>query len=594
MRTGDQVMKKILILPLITLLAFSSCMKKEDGKNGKTINLAIRGEVKGLDPIYANDYYSGRMVAKIYESLLEYHYLARPYKLVPNLAESMPTITDNGLTYTFKIKKGVMFHDDAAFPEGKGRELVAQDFVYSIKRLSDPKLQGLGFWLIDGKIKGLNEWKSKNATKSSTDYSEKIEGLQALDSHTLQFKLTKPFPQFLYSLAMGFTAAVPKEAVVKYGKEFLNHPVGTGPFTLPVFKQGNKIVFHKNKNFRKKTYPCDGTEDKELLKDCGKQLPLVDTVVENIIKEDQPRWLNFLKGKIDLVAVPKDNFDAAIPDAANLSPDYVKKKISLIIVPGMDVTYTAFNHDLKIFQNTKLRQAMSLAVNINEQNKKFFNSTGLPAQSIVPPGIAGHMGSYKNPYRGFGRAEDIARAKQLLVEAGFPGGKGLPEITYDCPSSTTSRQIGEFFKKEMAKIGINIKVSQNTWPAFQKKITNRQVMTYGISWLADYPDAENFFQLIYGPNRSPGANGSGYNNPLFNQMFKKSATMQDSPERTALYEKMYKFAGENVPWIYGVHRKSYALKHGWVKNYKKSDFDHGNTQYYNLDEAEKVELKKNL
>ena len=165
-------MKKILILPLIVLLSFSSCMKKKSKEQGKVLNVAIRGEVKGMDPIYANDYYSGRQVARIYEGLLQYHYLARPYKLVPNLAEAMPSVSANGLTYTFKVKKGVMFHNDAAFPEGKGRELVAQDFVYAIKRLADPKLQGLGFWLLDGKIKGLNEWKSKNATKKATDYSD--------------------------------------------------------------------------------------------------------------------------------------------------------------------------------------------------------------------------------------------------------------------------------------------------------------------------------------------------------------------------------------------------------------------------------------
>ena len=190
------------------VLFFNACTKKEK-KEGKTLSIGITSKVKGFDPIYANDRYSSNEIGRVYEGLLKFHYLKRPFTLAPNLAEDLPSVSEDSLTYTFKIKKGVMFQDDEAFSGGKGRELVAEDFVYSIKRLADPKLQGLGWWLLDGKIAGLNEWRDKNASKSSVDYSEVIEGLKATDSHTLVFKLTKPFPQFLYSLAMAFTFAVP-------------------------------------------------------------------------------------------------------------------------------------------------------------------------------------------------------------------------------------------------------------------------------------------------------------------------------------------------------------------------------------------------
>lgn len=589
-------MKKITIFQtLITallLVGISSCTKKVDSTE-RTLNLAISAKVKGMDPIYANDRYSGNEVARVYEGLLEYHYLKRPYTLKPNLAEAMPVVSEDGLTYTFKIKKGVLFHDNEAFPEGKGRELVAADFVYSIKRLADPKLQGLGFWLLDGKIKGLNEWKKKYSELPTTDYNEEIEGLKALDKYTLQFKLKKSFPQFLYSLAMPFTFAVAKEVVEKYGKEFLNHPVGTGAFTLNRFQQSNKITYLKNKNFRKKTYPCVGAEEFKKaghLSDCGKQLPLVEKVIVNIIIESQPRWLNFQKGKIDFMAVPKDNFDSAIPDAKNLDPRYIEKGIRLSISPLLDVTYTAFNHDKKLFNNVKLRQALSLAFNVDESNKLFYNSTALPAQSVVPPGIAGHINNFKNPYRGHGSDKNIEDAKKLLAEAGYPNGEGLPEITYDCPSSTTARQTGEHFKKQMAKIGVRIKVLTNPWPELQKKIVNRNVDLYGIAWGADYPDAENFFQLLYGPNKSPGANGSGYNNPIFNKLFASAAIMQDSPERTALYEKMYRIAAEEMPWIYGVHRQSFTMVSGWLKNLTPTDFEAGRAAYLDID----LEKKKTL
>lgn len=588
-------MKHLIVLSVAcTALLFSGCTKKTNSSE-KVLNLAVRSKVKGMDPIYANDRYSSNEVARVYEGLLEYHYLKRPYTLVPNLAEALPTVSADGRTYTFKIKKGVKFHDDKAFTGGKGRELTAKDFVYSIKRLADPKLQGLGWWLLDGKIKGLNEWRTKYSKLPQVDYDEEVEGIKAIDSHTLQFVLAKEFPQFLYSLAMPFTFAVSREVVEHYGQEFLNHPVGTGPFVLPQFNQSNKISYTKNPTFREKKFPCESSaEFKNMLTDCGKTLPLVEKVVVNIIIEDQPRWLNFQKGKVDYVKVPKDNFDAAIPDAKALAPEFAQKGIQLLISPSLDVTYTAFNHDNKLFDNVKLRRAMSLAYDVNASNKLFYNNTALPAQSVVPPGIAGHIPSYKSPYRGVGTEQNVAEAKKLLAEAGYPEGKGLPAITYDCPASTVSRQIGEYFKKQMAQIGIKVKVNQNPWPVLQKKITNRQVMLYGIAWGADYPDAENFLQLLYGPNKSPGANGSGYNNPEFNRLFKTSSLMQDTPERTALYEKLNRIAAEEVPWIYGVHRQSFVTLHSWVSNFINTDFDAGQALYLNIDLNKKMEMSPKL
>lgn len=577
-------------LLLFISLVLSSCTKDRD-LNKKVLNIAVGAEIKGMDPIYANDVYSGSEIARVYEGLFEYHYLKRPYTLVPNLADSMPEVSSDGLTYTIKVKKGVMFHDDLAFKGAKGRELMASDFVYSIMRLADPKLQGLGWWVLQGKIKGLDEWRDKYAAASKVDYDEKIEGLMALDSHTLQVKLKKPFPQFLYALAMPFTFAVAREVVEKYGSEFLNHPVGTGPFILPVFRQSNKIVYTKNPNYRKVTYPSESSEDlKDHLGDAGKTLPLVEEIRVNIMKEEQPKWLTFGKGKIDYITIPKDNFESVITPDAGLVEDFAKKGITLLKNTSLDLTYIAFNHDMDLFKNVKLRRAMSLAYDPIESNKLFYNNTAVPAQSIIPPGVAGYIEGMKNPYQG----QNIEAAKKMLAEAGYPNGKGLPEITYDCPSNTTSRQMGEYFKKMMALIGINIKVVTNPWPQLQAKITNRQVQVYGIGWGADYPDAENFLQLLYGPNKSPGANGSGYDNPEFNQLYKSASVMQHSPERTALYEKMYRIAMEQIPFIFGMHRQNYILKNGWLKNYIPSDFDWGHSKYLNIDLEKKKELLKKL
>ncbi len=580
------------------MLAFTglflvSCSRKKDF-DGKVLKLAITQTVKGMDPIYASDLYSGREIARVYEGLLEYNYV-RPYELVPNLAQSMPVITDNGLTYTFKILSGVFFHDSPAFPQGKGRELTAQDFVYSLKRLADAKLQGLGWWPFDGKIKGLNKWRDKYKDVKQSNYDEDVEGLKALGKYTLQIKLNRPFPQLLYALAMPFSFVVAREAVQHHGPEFLNYPVGTAAFTLKQFSQSNQIVYEKNPNFRKKTFPCNAVNQYKPLVDdyCGKQLPFLDKIIVNVIVEDQPRWLNFQKGKIDLIAVPKDNFESVIPDGKELALQYKDKGISLIVTPSLDVTYTGFNHDMPLFKNKKLRQAMMSVYDSKKANKLFYNGTALGADSIIPPGIPGFIKNFESPYRYKG-PKSLQNAKQLLKEAGYPEGKGLPEITLDIPASTVSRQMGEFFVGQMKALNINIRLNQNTWPELQNKIVKRQIQLYNIAWGADYPDAENFLQLLYGPNKSPGANGSGYDNMEYNKLFKQASLMQHSPERTAIYEKLYRMAAEEVPILFGVHRQKYVLAHTWITNFIVSDFEHGNSQYIDLNSKTKQETMKKL
>jgi len=578
-----------VVLLLSAVLLSSGCTKKQD-VNEKVLNLVSPAEIKGYDPIQADDLYSGREISKIYEGLLQYHWLKMPYELVPNLAESMPEISKDGITYTFKIRKGVKFQDDAAFPGGKGRELTAQDFVYSIKRLADSKNQATGWWVLDGKLAGLNEWREKNGKLPASNYDEEVEGIKALDNYTLQFKLAKKFPQFMYSLAMPFTYVVAKEVVAKYGKEFINHPVGTGPYVLPIFDQGKKITYTKNPTFREKLYPSDASPElKHLLGDAGKKLPLVDKVVVHVMKETQPAWLKLNKGEIDYYSVPKDNFASAIKDN-KLTPDLAKKGFVLEIAPALDVTYTAFNFENKLFHNKKLRQAMYLAFDEKKSNELFFNNTAFPAQSIIPPGIAGNIKDYVNPFKGL----KLEEAKKMLAEAGYPEGKGLPELKYDIPDSTVSRQSGEFFQQQMAQIGVKIKIVTSPWPEFQAKVKKKAVEIYGLAWGADYPDAENFLQLFYGPNKSPGANGSNYDNPEFNKQFEDAVIMLDSPERTAKYEKLNKYLAEEVVAMFGVHRQSYILEHGWLKNYHPTDLHHDAVQYLNIDTAKKAELLKNF
>jgi len=580
--------KSLLGSLLVLSILFVGCTKKKNYKE-KILEINVAAKVKGLDPVNAGDIYSSGEIARVYEGLLEYHYLVRPFKLKPNLAQAMPTVSADGITYTFKIKKGVLFHDNKCFPGGKGRELKAKDFVYSITRMADLSLNSTGWWLLDGKIQGLNEWRSKYTGKKG-NYDEQIVGLKALDDYTLQFKLTKPYPQFLYSLAMVYTYAVPREAVEMYGQEFLNNPVGTGAFMTGTYTQVNVIEYTKNPAYRDVRYPSEGSaEDKSngLLAYAGKKLPLVDKIKVSIITEASTRFLRFKKGEVDYSAIPKDDFNQVVTPDKGLTDTFHTMGIDLEVTPDLDITYIAFNHDDPLFKNNvKLKQAMSMAYNGKVANELFYNNIAMQAQTLIPPGIAGYDPNYSNPYLKY----DVEKAKKLLAEAGYPGGKGLPEIHYETIATTVARQMSEFFAKAMQEIGIKIKVNTNTWPQLTQKTKKRQAQMFGMAWLGDYPDAENFLQLIYGPNSAPGPNGGNYNDPKFNKEFDVAKNMQPGPERAKLYAKLAQDAAENMPLLLGVHRTSFVLKHAWLKNYKFSTFNHGHAKYYDIDLKKKKEV----
>lgn len=575
---------------ILFLLSFFGC-SKEHRFDVRQLQLISAEKIAGLDPIQASDLYSGLEVGKVYEGLFEFHPLKRPYELIPNLAQGLPLVSKDGLTYTFKIKPDVFFHDSPAFTDGKGREVVAADFIYSFKRLADPRLMSKGWWLLDQRVKGLNEWREKSSNLEATDYTEKIEGLKLIDKYTFQVKLIKPYPQFLYALAMPFTFVVAEEAVNHFGNEFLNHPVGTGPFILPKYEQTNRIVYEKNPNFREKFYPSEGEEGdakQGLLADAGKRLPLVDRIVVNVVVESQPKWFGFQKAKFDLLEVDDTQTEQVLAADNTLKMDYRNLGMRLVSSPQLDITFFAFNHEDKIFKNVKLRQAMSLAYDREEANKLFYKGTGVIAQSIIPPGLTGYHKEFKNPFIEF----NLEKAKKLLAEAGFPEGKGVPEITVQTRNETVARQQIEFFAKCMEKIGIKVHVGMNTWPELINKVTKKQHQMYTMAWGADYPDAENFLGLVYCPNKAPGSNGSNYCNPEVDKLYEEAVVLQESEERSQKYSALNELIAQEVPWIFGFHRTKYYLTQAWVKNYKFMEFNHNQAQYLNVDLEVKKELRK--
>lgn len=565
-------------------VGIQGCTKKTP-EPANTVHVASVAKIKGLDPALADDLYAGDEVGRVYEGLLQYHYLKRPYVLIPNLAESMPEVSKDGKVLKFKIKKGVLFQDDPAFKEtgGKGRELTADDFIYSWKRLADPKTVSTGWWIFDGKIVGLNEWRDAASKNGSADYAAPVEGLKALDRYTLQVTLTAPSAQFLYMVAMPFSYVMPKEAVDAYGKEIINHAVGTGPFRLTEYSPGSKLVWDRNPTFRKELYPTEGAPgDKEagLLEDAGQPLPRADRIVVQVFEESQPQWLSFMAGKLDLSGIPKDNYNQAVTPSKDLDPALAKKGIQMSKSPELDVTHISFNMlDPVVGKNKYLRQALSLAYDIDPVIDLFYNGRALAAQGPIPPGIEGYDPSFRNPYRQF----NLAKAKELMAKAGYPDGKGLAPLEYLTLSDSTSRQFLEYDSRAFAAIGVKLAVRSMSWPELTASIRNRKGQLFNQAWSADYPDAENFLQLFYSKNVSPGPNDSNYTNPEFDKLYEKALTMQNSPARTELYKKMVAMVVEDCPWIFGVHRVMFSLWQPWTKNYKRTVFSHGSGKYLRID-----------
>lgn len=569
---------------------------------GEMVAYSPTPRLRGFDPVKAGDTASAAAIGKVYEGLLQYAYLDRPYHVEPLLAAALPDVSPDGLSYTFTLRKGIYFQDDPCFEQtdGLGRELVAEDFVYSMKRVADVKTESTGFWAFNDRIVGLNEFRDQSAKVEVTDYDAPVEGLRALDSHTLEITLNRPYPQLLWVLTMHYGFAVPREAVEYYRKElghpeFVNHPVGTGPFALKEWTRNYRIEFVRNPKWREtgrvETYPTTGEpmdQEQGLLEMAGQQVPFLDRIVQFVVGDPSTTWLMFLTAQFGVSGISRDNWEVATTVNMGLSDDLKARGIEMYNSEDLSVFYVGFNMDDPVLgQNKMLRQAMSCALNTSQWVKFHHNRVTRPVGPI-PPGVAGYR-DMESPF-----AFNLEKAKQLLAEAGYPGGvdpktgESLElEISIGTAPTSEMRQSVELFSSHMDKIGITIKSDYSNWPTFLDKLDRRQVQLYRLGWIADYPDAENFLQLFYGPNSSPGPNHSNYSNPEFDVLYEKVRVMQDSPARTKLYQDMAALVIEDCPWIFLHMPLSTVLTHDFVGNYKPHDFPYGMVKYRTIDQVKR-------
>lgn len=586
--------KKLLSLLcafVVTSVALSACSKKEEVV-GSQLRIALKDDVKTLDPANAYDSVSFEVLPNIYDTLLQYKYLEDQLILEPLLAESMPVFSKDGLTVTVKIKKGVLFADDAAFKTngGKGRELKAQDFIFAFKRLAIPAIQSQGAWVFDGKVVGFTEFGKKLQAAKGDDFKkvfeEAIPGIIAKDDYTLEFKLTQAYPLLNYILAMQFTSPVPVEAIDAYADKDGNlrdHPIGTGPYILKSWETNQKLILVKNANF-KGAYPAASSSEAlkaaGFLKDAGKALPMIDNLRFDVVKEDQPRLLKFEKGDIDSFELTKDSFRSSMVDAKTVREDLAKKGVVAEQEDSLVMYYVGFNMKDKTLQNKYLRQAISSAIDRAKWIDTFEKFTGTIQTEVCPPGVLDRADSKAIKYD-----LNLVKAKELLAKAGYPEGKGLPVLNFDFRGAETRyRQMGEFFVQQLGAIGIKVNVILNTFPAYLEKAKQGNIQIFLGGWNMDYPDVENGYQLLYGPNKAPGPNDTNLENPQFDALYKKMALVPaGSKGRKEIVKQLDDLIQEEVPWAYGYFRKTYRLRQGWVKNFRVAEAIQNKYKYMRIE-----------
>lgn len=563
---------------LLSVLLFVACTKEKVTRD--TIAISMTGEVSTLDPANCYDAVCYIPVTQVYEPLFELEYLKRPYTLRPLLAKSFPVISNNRLTYTFKIKKGIKYHPSSLIPSG--REVVAQDFVDGLKRIAFAPTRSTGWWLFDSKIRGLNDWRKSVGSDLDKFFSTPVSGLQALDAETLEIDLLQPYPQLLYALSMSFASPVPAEAIKGSKNDLSNNPVGTGPYTVTSFNLASEVILKKFSAYASSVYPSQGdryANENGLLKDSGARLPFIENVRLLVIKEAQTDWLNFMKKNIDMINLTKDHYHVALTADGRLKPEITQENILLQASPTLIYWWVQFNmKDSVVGKNLNLRKAIAHGINIDKYIELFTYNVAQKANSIYPPGIPGYSPSADLPYK-----YDLGKAKEYMAKAGYPDGKGLTTLTFDIRGTDTRRrQMGEFIQQELRNLGININIQINTFPTFLEKSRKGELQFWQGGWVLDYPDAENVLQLLYSANLPPGPNSSQYVNKEYDKLFNQLKYLEDGEEKFSLMRKMEEMVNQDLPWVMQYYSRNYILYHDHLANFRYSDIIYNNVKYLKL------------
>jgi ABC-type transport system substrate-binding protein len=542
----------------------------------------------GFDPPRLSDLYSRTVTGHIFDAPYEFDHLSRPVKLRLRVAASIPEHSDDYKVWTVRIRPGIYFDDDAAF-KGQKRELVAQDFVYSIKRFADPATKSPAWSQIEEQaIKGLSELRDRALkAKAPFDYNTEIEGLRTLDRYTYQYKLSQANPRHAETLSdSGLIGAVAREVVEFYGDKIMEHPVGTGPYRLAKWRRSSQMVFERNPNYREVFWDAepaaDDTEGQAMLKRLkGRRLPMVDRVEVAIIEEAQPRWLSFMNAQIDQLPVPQEFVPIATP-GGKLAPNLKKKGIQSwrVLLPYTQLTL--FNmEDATVGglqpHKVALRRALALAMNSEREIQLVFRGQAIPAQAMSHPFTSG----YNPDFRSENSQYSPARARALLDTYGYvdrdgdgwreqPGGQPLVLECATQPDSL-SRQRDDLLKKDMDAIGVRVEFKPAKWPENLKAVRAGKLMMWRVGSSASVTDGLEFFQRLYSPQVGQ-ANLARFNLREFDAVYDRLLALPDGPEREALFDKAKRIAIAYMPYKVHLHQYNDIVAQPWLDGYRRPLF----------------------
>ncbi len=515
------------------------------------------------------------------------------------------------------------------FKEVGTRELTAGDYIQQIKRLAHPKIQSPIAEIMKNYIVGFDDFSKQVKQLKKTDITAlSMAGLEIINPYQYRIRIKGKYPQFIYWLSMPFFSPMPWEADVFYEQAGLAdknitldwYPIGTGPYLLAENNPNRRMILQKNPNFHLETYPAEGEPEdqaKGLLADAGKKLPFIDKVVFMLEKETIPYWTKFLQGYYDASGIASDSFDQAIQFTGTggiaLTESMQEKGVQLQTSVETSIFYMGFNMlDTTVGGDSerarKLRQAIAIAVDYEEYISIFRNGRGVVAQGAIPPGIFGYAeGREGNNFYSFdwqnnkAQRKKIAEAQKLMQEAGYPNGVDPttkePLILYfdTAAVSTDDRPTMNWYRKQFEKLGIKLVIRATDYNRFQEKMRsgNEQIFVWG--WNADYPDPENFFFLLYGPNakvKFGGENAVNYQSAEFDKLFEKMRNMDNTPERFQIIQQMQEVVRHDSPWIFGLHPKNFSLYHSWFGNLKPNLMANNRLKYTKLDIHSRTEKRK--
>ncbi|MCA9539069.1 MAG: hypothetical protein KC620_09280 [Myxococcales bacterium] len=588
-------LRRALLRALLAVCAIG-CTRKVDPErlaaaSANTRYGVFQDRMSGIDPLDIGAA-AAAVGINVFETLYQYHYLRRPYVLVPMLARALPEISDGGLTYVIRLRDDVVFADDPAFPGGKGRPLVAADFVFALKRLADAQNASPHWALINGRIAGLDAWHAASMAPDF-DFDAPVEGLIAVDAHTLRFQLVKPWPQLPHVLAMLPTAPVAREVVQHYGDAARLHPVGTGPYRLASWKQDVDITLTRNPTWRGEPYPSEGEpgdREKGLLADAGRPMPFIDALHFDFVQAGQPSWLLFLDGALDYHGTPGQNFDQIVGPDRHLTPQMTQQGIELYLFESSFSRFVGLNMaDPLIAGNKPLRRAISHALDRREFNEVFLSGRNDQPVGLIPPALRGAGQPKPHP----NITSDLEAAKRALAEAVAQNGGPLPRLKMIYGGQGgVQRQVGQLLVRNFAAAGLDVTIEYvDEGVAYRRVAAERKAqLIFGMGHHAAYPDAIDLFKRFYGPNIETEVNVFSYRNPAFDALYEQAAVLPDTPARAALYQRMEAMLLDDLPAIPYTEYNHFFVIHDWLDNCKPHAFygPSGMAKYQRLDIARRV------